>query len=215
MKPIKSPIFSIILTMVLFFFSPMPLKSQVKKGFGGDAGMSFNSNQEILLHCSFTYNWIIHNRLILSTGGMFMHSKLNESWDSYSLTDNMIRLNSVSSVAYTTPTLMQTGLYGKGSFLFSPIPVNYISIDKYSSNISTSKGKIIYSGFIPGAFLETGIYHNFIKGNHTMKLFLGIGYGWYDPYADYRSTTIDGQKLSAHIPNDKNYYQLSLKVIGL
>jgi hypothetical protein len=207
-------IFAFLIVSILCFY-PVNLRSQNKKGLGGDIGMSFNSNQQPLFHYSITYNWLIRKNLIVSTGGMLLYSKLDENWGSYALKENVIRLNSISSLTYTLPLYKQTGLYENTSFIFEPIPVDYISIDKYSDNGHNSKGKYIYSGFIPGVFLEAGVYHNFIKNNKMLKLFCGIGYGWYDPFIDYRNTTLDGQNLSTHIPNDKNYYRLSLKIIGL
>jgi hypothetical protein len=207
--------FILTLIGILFLLQPSHSIAQVKKGLGIDGGMYFNSNEELLFSTSVTYNWLINKNLILSTGGMLVHSKLDKSWGVYSLDENVLRLNSVSSATYICPIYKQTGIYGSGSFIFEPIPFDYISIDKQTESKNVSKGKYIFSRFTPGAFLETGIFHSFNKNNKALKLFCGIGYGWYDPFADYRSCTLDGQNLSSHIPQDKNYYRISVRLLGL
>lgn len=200
------------------------LSAQTKKGLGLDASMYFNSNQEIDFSTSITYNWLLNRHISLSAGAMFFYLKPDlpgwntESGIGYELNDNVMHFNGVVSATFMQPVITNTGLYVNGSFFFEPIPLNYISIDKnVNSNgqyNSKSIGKFRYSAFSPGVFAETGIYHDLKRGNKILKLFIGFGVGWYDIYSAYRNYTIDNQKLSNYISNEKVYYRLSVRLAG-
>lgn len=215
----------VVFVIVLMVVSPLSLFSQTQRGLGIDAGMLFNSNQAIGFHYSITYNWLIKKYLVLSAGAMFYHTKPDVAgWStasgaSYVLDERIMHLNGIVSMTTMCPVIARSGLFLSGSFFFEPVPVNYISVDKTMVNgneyHSETIGKFRYSGFSPGVIAEGGIYHDFGRGSRGLKVFLGFGIGWYDAYSAYRHCSLDHQSLSGHVPNERVYYSLSVKLIGL
>lgn len=214
----------IIIITILIATIPFNLFSQPRKGFGLDAGMYFNSDQAIGSHYSITYNWLMREYLSLSAGVMFFHIKPDFiEWNSsqgvsYDLDNRVMHFNGIASITFMYPVVNHTGLYLNGSFFFEPVPLDYVSINKNTVNgnqyNSKSIGKFYYSHFAPGVFAEAGIYHDFIKKEKLLKFFLGIGIGWYDVYSVYRHCTLDNQNLSNHIPDEKKYYRISVRLTG-
>lgn len=88
-----------------------------------------------------------------------------------------------------------------GCLLLNPVPEN--------------PGKFQYTGLSPGTYAKAGLFHDFRKDDVGFRLFIGFGYGWYDMYAAYRRTTIDGQKLSLHFPLDNYYKRITIRLMGI
>lgn len=199
------------------------LPAQVKQAWGADAGIYNTSYGSFMGHVSFSRYWMPVKNFSVSLGGMMLYSSIDDvgSWQSgetfYSVDDDkIVRVNAVISATYTLPVFKQTGIYGSASAFFEPIPLNYISLDKWTATdpITQSKGKFVFTRFTPGVFADVGLYYNFVKGNESMKLFLGVGYGWYDPMIDYRNVTIDGQSLRSRISDKKDFYRFTIKLVG-
>lgn len=201
--------------------------AQNLKDFSMDAGLYFNSNNDVAFHYSVSYNRLFNPYSGVSAGAMLLLAPLDAAgWSNggqtnyYSLDGkNVPHLNFVLSVFYMRPLITNTGIYGNASFLFEPIPYQYVSIEKRTSSdwnqIPENHGKFQYSGFSPGTFAEAGLFHDFKKGDKGVRLFVGFGYGWYDMYAAYRRTTIDGQRLSLHIPGDNYYKRITIRLMGI
>lgn len=115
------------------------------------------------------------------------------------------------------PLIGNTGIYGNGSFLFEPIPFDYISIEKRTGNDLNRQPEIIekfqFTKFSPGVFAEAGLFHHFKRGDKGFRLFIGLGYGWYDMYTVYRRVTFDGQTLSKFLPQDNNYSRITIRIM--
>lgn len=216
--------------LLLFIFCFIPLQysfAQRQRGLGGDVGLYFNSNQNIGFHYSISYHWMLNKYIGTSVGAMFFHTKLDSPgwWVEnqkifYSFNnENIKHFNISSSIFATFPIIKNTGLYNHTSLFFEPIPIDNISLNKTTYNTQREEfeqlNKTQYSKFSPGIFTEVGIYHDLKKGESSLKLFYGVGYGWYDVYSAFQRCTIDNQQLSKHIPTDKNYYRISIKIIGL
>lgn len=216
--------------LLLFIFSInffQPLSAQKQRGMGGDIGLYFNSNQNIGFHYSISYHWMLNKYVGTSVGAMFFHTKLDSPgwWGEnqktfYSLeNDNVKHFNITSSLFAICPIIKNTGLYNHTSLFFEPVPIDNISLNKTIYNTqreeSETLNKTQYSRFSPGIFTEIGIYHDLKKEDNNLKLFCGFGYGWYDVYSAFQRCTIDNQQLSKHIPTDKNYYRISIRIIGL
>lgn len=216
--------------LLLFIFSInffQPLSAQKQRGMGGDIGLYFNSNQNIGFHYSISYHWMLNKYVGTSVGAMFFHTKLDSPgwWGEnqktfYSLeNDNVKHFNITSSLFAIFPIIKNTGLYNHTSLFFEPVPIDNISLNKTIYNTqreeSETLNKTQYSRFSPGIFTEIGIYHDLKKEDNNLKLFCGFGYGWYDVYSAFQRCTIDNQQLSKHIPTDKNYYRISIRIIGL
>lgn len=217
----------ILLLFIFCFTSPQYSFAQKQRGLGGDVSLYFNSNQDIGFHYSISYHWMLNKYVGTSVGAMFFHTKLDSPgwWVEnqkvfYSLeNDNVKHFNITSSFFATCPIIKNTGLYNHTSLFFEPIPIENISLNKTIHNTQREEFKTLnktqYSRFSPGIFTEVGIYHDFQKGENNLKLFCGFGYGWYDVYSAFQHCTIDNQQLSRHIPTDKKYYRISIKIIGL
>lgn len=217
----------VLLLFIFCVISPQHSFAQKQSGFGGEAGLYFNSGQNIGFHYSIGYHWMFNQFIGASVGAMFFHTKLDSPgwWADnrrvfYSLeNDNVKHFNITSSFFVTCPIIKNMGLYSHTSLFFEPIPIEHISLNKTIRNASREElktlSKIQYSGFSPGIFTEMGIYRDFKKGEHKLKLFCGFGYGWYDVYSAFQRCVIDKQQLSEHVPTDKRYYRISIKIIGL
>lgn len=217
-----------ILLLFIFCFTSLQYSfAQKQRGLGGDVGLYFNSDQNIGFHYSISYHWMLNKYIGTSVGAMFFHTKLDSPgwWGEnqkvfYSLeNDNVKHFNITSSLFAICPIIKNTGLYNHTSLFFEPIPIENISLNKTIHNTQREEYKTLnktqYSRFSPGIFTEVGIYHDFKKGENNLKLFCGFGYGWYDVYSAFQLCTIDNQQLSKHIPTDKKYYRISIKIIGL
>lgn len=217
----------ILLLFIFCLTSPQYSFAQKQRGLGGDVSLYSNSNQDIGFHYSISYHWMLNKYVGTSVGAMFFHTKLDSPgwWVEnqkvfYSLeNDNVKHFNITSSFFATCPIIKNTGLYNHTSLFFEPIPIENISLNKTIHNTQREEFKTLnktqYSRFSPGIFTEVGIYHDFKKGENNLKLFCGFGYGWYDVYSAFQHCTIDNQQLSRHIPTDKKYYRISIKIIGL
>jgi hypothetical protein len=215
------------ITLIAGFFlvnTVCPL-AQNRRTLSIDGGLYANSNNDVAAHVSVSRNWLFSPYFGVSAGAMLLFATLDDAgWSTkeqtvrYSIDEKKVQhLNIVLSAFYMRPLVRNTGIYGNGSILFEPVPFDYISIEKWTGNdpISENRGKFQYSGFSPGAFAEAGLFHDFKKRNKGFRLFIGFGYGWYDMYAAYRRTTIDGQKLSFHVPSDNYYKRITVKLMGL
>ena len=219
-------IYFFLLFLLLFLHFPES-SAQERKGWGGDIGLYSNSDSNLGFHYSISHHWMFNKYIGTSVGAMFFHTQLNSSgwWVDndktfYSLDERTIkRLNITSSLFAMYPSYKDVGLYNHVSFFFDPIPVDGISLNKTTFGTpgqeSETFKKTRYSGFSPGVFAEAGIYYDLKKENNGLKLFCGFGLGWYDAYHAFNHSTIDGQKLSEHVPQNKNYYRISLRIIGL
>ena len=216
----------ILLLFIFCFTSSQYSFAQKQRGWGGDVSLYFNSNQNIGFHYAVSYHWMLNKYVGTSVGAMFFHTKLDSPgwWGEnqkvfYSLeNENVKHFNVTSSFFVTYPIFKNTGLYNHTSLFFEPIPIEYISLNKTIHNSQRKESKEVnrvqYSRFSPGAFTEVGVYHDFKKRENGLKLFCGLGYGWYNVYSAFQNCTIDNQQLSRHIPTDKKYYRVSIKVIG-
>lgn len=217
----------ILLLFIFCLTSPQYSFAQKQRGLGGDVSLYFNSDQNIGFHYSISYHWMLNKYIGTSVGAMFFHTKLDVPgwWVKYQKVfyslenDNVKHFNIISSFFATCPIIKNTGLYNHTSLFFEPIPVENISLNKTIHNTQREEfetlNKTQYSRFSPGIFTEVGIYHDFKKGENSLKLLCGFGYGWYDVYSAFQHCTIDNQQLSRHIPTDKKYYRISIKIIGL
>lgn len=217
----------ILLLFIFCFTSSQYSFAQKQSGLGGDVSLYFNSDQNIGFHYSISYHWMLNKYIGTSVGAMFFHTKLDSPgwWAEnqkafYSLeNDNVKHFNITSSFFAICPIIKNTGLYNHTSLFFEPIPIENISLNKTIHNTQRDEFKTLsktqYSRFSPGIFTEVGIYHDLKKGENSLKLFCGFGYGWYDVYSAFQRCTIDNQQLSKHIPTDKKYYRISIKIIGL
>ena len=216
----------IILTAGCLLVNTVCALAQNLKDLSMDAGLYFNSNNDVAFHYSINYNRLFNPYFGVSAGAMLLLAPLdaagwsNEETIHYSLDEkNVSHLNIVLSVFYMRPLISNTGIYGNGSFLFEPIPYQYVSIEKRTGSdlnqIPENLGKFQYSGFSPGTFAEAGLFQNFKNGGKGFRLFVGFGYGWYDMYAAYRRTTIDGQKLFTHIPQNNYYKRITIRLMGI
>jgi hypothetical protein len=206
---------------------PVYSLAQNLKDLSMDAGLYFNSDNDAAFHFSVNYNRLFNQYFGVSAGAMFLSAPLDAAgWSNeeqtihYYLDEKNVRhINIVLSVFYMRPFIRNTGMYGKGSVLFEPIPYQYLSIEKRTGNdwnlVPENHGKFQYSGFSPGTFAEAGLFYDFKKGDRGFRLFIGFGYGWYDIYAAFRRTTIDGQKLSMHIPRDNYYKRITIRLMGI
>ncbi|NDV57704.1 hypothetical protein [Bacteroides sp. 519] len=209
--------------LIIFMMYPVILFGQVRIGWGGDAAIYGNYSYGTFMgHISITHNWLMSKNFAFSLGVMYSYTRIDElsAWKTseahYFFEDDVVnRINILASVTYAQPILKNTGIYVSGSAFAEPIPFSYVSIEK-STNVfdSTSKGKYAYTRFTPGAFIDIGIYHDFRKGNNLLKVFFGIGYGLHDPLPDYRNISIDGQDLSTRIPDKKDLYRVTLRIMG-
>jgi hypothetical protein len=205
---------------------PVYSLAQNLKDLSMDAGLYFNSDN-VAYHFSVSQNCLFNPYFGVSAGAMFLAAPLDvaewtnaEQTSSYYLDYNSVEhLNIVLSAFYIRPLMYSMGIYGNGSVLFEPIPYQYISIEKQRVNdlnpVPENLGKFQYTGFSPGAFAEAGLFYDFKKGDRGFRLFIGFGYGWYDIYAAFRRTTIDGQKLSMHIPRDNYYKRITIRLMGI
>lgn len=213
----------IILLLISFLCYPLKLSSQIKTGFGGEVGLYNSDYGSFMNHTSLTYNWLISKSFSASLGVLMLYCKTDElsSWETqeviYSFDDeNIVRFNVLSSVTYTLPILKKTGVYGSASIFFQPVPLGWVNLEKSTRTdpISVSKGKYAFTRFGPGIFTDFGFYHDIVKNDHVLKLFLGFGYGWYDPLPDYRNSKIDGQDLSTRIPDTKFLFRITFRIMG-
>jgi hypothetical protein len=207
------------------------LLAQRQKELAIDGGLYGNSSN-VALHFSVSENWLFNPNFGVSAGAMFLLAPPLDvaEWSDagqtnrYSVDDNNVwHLNIILSAFYMRPLIRNTGIYGNGSFLFEPVPFDYISVEKRAGNdwyqVPEERGKLQYSGFSPGAFAEAGLFHDFKarEGKKGLRVFVGFGYGWYDMYAAFRRATIDGQKLSTQIrtPLDNYYKRITIKLMGI
>lgn len=207
--------------------SPVYSLAQNLKNLSMDAGLYFNSNNDIAFHYSVNYNRLFNPSFGVSAGAMFLSAPIDAAgWSSegqtihYYLDEKTVRhFNIVLSAFYIRTLIRNTGIYGNCSFLFEPVPYQHISIEKRTGNdwnqVPENYGKFQYSGFSPGTFADAGLFHDFKKGDKGFRLFLGFGYGWYDMYSAYRRTIIDGQKLSSRIPQDNYYKRITIRILGI
>jgi hypothetical protein len=214
-----------LLPFVLLAFCSQYSFAQGQRGLGGDIGLYLNSNQNIGFHYAVNYHWMLNKYIGTSVGAMFFHTKLDSpGWYGenqktfYSLDNDKVKhLNVTSSVFALCPMIKSTGLYSHTSFFFEPVPIDNISLNKTTFSTQGKQyetfDKTQYSRFSPGIFTEIGIYHEFKREGNSLKLFLGFGYGWYDIYSAFNRCTIDKQRLSEHVPTDKNYYKISIRIL--
>jgi len=211
------------LLLISFLCYPLLLSSQVKRGFGGEVGLYNSDYGSFMAHTAITYNWMISKSFSASLGAMVIYNKIDDlsGWEtndaSYYFDDEKIlNFNVLSTATYTVPILKNTGIYVSVSAFFQPVPLNYISLDKATKTdpVIVSKGKYAFTRFGPGVFGDLGFYHAIVRDEHVLQLFLGIGYGWYDPLPDYRNNTIDGQNLSSRIPKQKDFFRITFKIMG-
>lgn len=209
--------------LILFLCSSMMISSQTKKGIGGEIGLYESEYGSFMGETTLTYNWLTGRNFSFSLGGMLIYTKTDDipGWETdnafYSFDeDKRLSFNIVTSATYMLPVFGHIGIFGTASAYFQPVPLSYISLDKATKTdpIVESKGKYAFNGFAPGAFGDLGFYYDIIRNDHILKLFLGFGYGWYDPLSDYRNNKIDGQELSTRIPDKKNHYRITFKFTG-
>lgn len=207
-----------------FLLNPVFTYSQKQTLLSIDGALYANSDN-IAAHFSVNRNWLFNPSFGISAGVMFAAAPLDiprwsnaEQTISYTLDNKSVKhLNIALSTFYIRPLIGNTGIYGNVSFLFEPIPFDYISIEKRAENDFKQQaetiGKLQFSKFSPGIFAEAGLFHHFKRGDKGVRLFIGIGYGWYDMYTACRIVTLDGQSLSKFLPQNNNYSRFTIRVM--
>lgn len=209
---------TLILTLLLFF--SVKSSAQFSKGIEIDASSAYVSKENFTYAISVSGMLHLNKQLDVSAGLMFLHSKVERRWSdnlgTYSIDDKINKLNGLISSTIVQPIYKGWGLFGKATFTFEPIPVSLISLDKRNSNepSSSSSDKYVFTQFNPGGMIDAGIYKEIKKDGSAGRIYLGVGYGYYDLYKRYRGVTLYNQNLSDHIPTDKSLYRISIRVSG-
>lgn len=217
---------SIALISVCFLLDPADSVAQIRKALSID-GSLFANSENIAYQFSVNYNRLLTPWLGVSAGFMYVESPLDvpgwsnaEETSYYYLSDeNVNHLNMVLATSFMCPLVHNVGIYVNGSFLFEPIPFDYISVEKeiISDQYQESEtlGKFQSTRFSPGVFTEAGLFYDFNRAGPGFRLFVGFGYGWYDMHVAYRKTVIDGQRLSRFMPENNNYNRITIRLMGL
>lgn len=204
-----------ILFCVLFIISASSyLMAQYTEGFEYEGGMLYNKELENPLSYQLTakYNYYFNKYLGISFGGMMLYSNINERLKSpievdyiYIMDNNIIKLNAVLGLKYSRQLFKNVGVVSDMSFGFEPIPIDWLSYKKTkikgTIKDDSSKTKFVFTQFNPSAFLNIGLYYD-IKdknNNNILRLNIGCGIGYYNPYITYYRSSIDKIKLKQHL----------------
>lgn len=227
MKQLRGKIFHvwhIILMVGCFLLKSNFSLAQEQASLSLDGGLYANS-ENVAAHFSVNRNWLFNPGFGVSGGVMFAAASLDipqwsnvEQTSSYYLHSKSAKhLNIVLSTFYMRSLIGNIGIYGNGSFLFEPIPFDYISIEKRTGSDLNRQpeiiGKFQFSKFSPGVFVEAGLFHHFKRGDKGFRLFIGLGYGWYDMYTAHRSVILDGQSLSKFLSQNNNYGRITIRIM--
>lgn len=208
------------------------IKAEKRGTWSGDASAAI-ANTDLYFSYSFNYNLWLNNYISVYLGGLFTHSYSDNGGDwkgasgsTYYFPDRLKtrHLNAQVGILFYTPSVLKTGLYGGGHAFCDLIPFNIVSVKKVVGRegiyeTTEDINKFRFNKFSPGAFVEVGLYHDFHSKKNpdsAIRLSLGYGYGYYDPFSAYRDTKIDdiriGDKMSS---NDHRYHQITVRITGL
>ena len=80
------------------------------------------------------------------------------------------------------------------------LPFDYAKLHRdVGDSKNHNRGKLLFTGFSPGAFIGGGIYHDFKRKKHPLRVSLGLEYGYFDFFYAYRHGRIYGQRLSSFV----------------
>ncbi|MEG0109037.1 MAG: hypothetical protein RR705_09340 [Lachnospiraceae bacterium] len=200
--------------------------AQKARGFDLDASILYSDLEEpISFGVAGKYNVWLNPYFAVSLGGRLTYSRLQLGFDSpsdervsYYIDDNnLLNLNGDLGVKSVTPTYKGIGLFADLSFLFDPIPVNVVSIDKrvsYPMEEVKSKNKMVYTHFNPSYSLKLGVFYQLKTGG---QIAIGGEITSFNPYNVYYQTTIDAIKLNQYLKlaPDKQTYSVFIRISGL
>ena len=182
--------------------------AQSAEGFDYEGGMLYNKELENPLSYQLTakYNYYFNKYLGLSFGGINERLKSPIEVDYiYIMDNNIFKLSAIIGLKYRIQLLKNVGIVSDMNFGFEPIPIDWLSYKKTkikgTIKDDSFKTKFVFTQFNPSAFLHIGLYYD-IKdknNNNILRLSIGCGIGYYNPYITYYKSSIDKIKLKQHL----------------
>ena len=104
------------------------------------------------------------------------------------------------TATWNIPVAFQSGFYVDGTLMADILPFDYAKLHRdVGDSKNHNRGKLLFTGFSPGAFIGGGIYHDFKRKKHPLRVSLGLEYGYFDFFYAYRHGRIYGQRLSSFV----------------
>lgn len=178
----------------------------------GGVMMSSNLDTGISLGLSMNYNYWVNPHVGFTIGGIMSHAKMDMGFDSpnddkvsYYADTQIMNLNGVLGVKFSSPVFKRVGVMADLKFMFEPIPFNYIDIDKktvdptYEYPKEKSKNGFAFTHFNPSYAAELSLFHESKSMKRRGRISLGGGITNHNPYNTYYRSKVDGIHLKDHL----------------
>lgn len=203
---IQKRVFKSVAFWLLLVMLTTSLSAQNRRGFDLEGNLLafpyLKSN--FSLGFSGRYNVWLTPHLGYTVGVRFITTRLDAYFSSadhsvgYTIDDRLISLRGEVGIKLLTPTYKRVGLFSDLTFLFAPIPFNFVSVDRKNFGTGESKylNKMVYTQFSPGYSLKIGPFY---RCQHDADIALGVEITNFNPCSAYYRTTFDKIRLKERL----------------
>ena len=208
-----------VMIVGVFLLCSSPVIAQHKIWVEADGSIYIQRGDNGIFGASILGKKEIKKNLFIGVGVTWLMSRLDASGTKvedgvrYSMDASTVyRFAGKLTATWNIPVAFQSGFYVDGTLMADILPFDYAKLHRdVGDSKNHNRGKLLFTGFSPGAFIGGGIYHDFKRKKHPLRVSLGLQYGYFDFFYAYRHGRIYGQRLSSFVDTGRTWYGATIR----